>query len=63
MAPFLLEFQSRVHSEQSTKEHISKPVKSLIDFRKTLRYILNLENIKQEDFFEQLLIAKDGLDR
>lgn len=52
MGPFFLEFHSRVQKEQKIKEHIDKPSKEVIDIRKKMRYILNMDNITKDDFFE-----------
>ena len=34
-----------------------------MDLRKKMRYILKMENITKEEFFEQLLSVKDATDR
>jgi hypothetical protein len=52
MGPFFLEFHSRVQKEQKIKEHIDKPSKEVMDLRKKMRYILNMDNITKDDFFE-----------
>lgn len=63
MNPFLIKFKVRVTDEVNAKESMWKDAKSLIKLRQHLRYILNLENLKKDDFIENLILVKDEVDR
>lgn len=63
MNPFLIKFRLRVDDEVDARESIWNDPKKLIKLRQHLRYILNLENLKKDDFIENLVLVKDEVDR
>jgi GTPase SAR1 family protein len=60
----LLTFDIRKKDEQAVMESLWKPEKELLDLREAIkRIILNVEKIDLDDYIENILIAKDKLDR
>jgi hypothetical protein len=54
----------RKKDEQVEMESLWKPEKELIDLREAIkRIILNVDKINLDDYIENILIAKDKLDR
>ena len=63
MQRYFLDFKIRAVDERDAMESLDKPPKGLLEFRRALRYILNQENIGNEDFMEHLIIVKEAQDR
>jgi hypothetical protein len=62
--PYLLTFDIRKKDEQAAMESLWKPEKELLDLREAIkRIILNVDKIDLDDYIENILIAKDKLDR
>ena len=60
----MLTFDIRKKDEQAVMESLWKPEKELLDLREAIkRIILNVEKIDLDDYIENILIAKDKLDR
>ena len=47
---FLITFKQRTKMEQEVKESLYKKEKGIIEFKKCLRYMLELDNLSQDDF-------------
>ena len=60
---YFITLKSRVRSEAEAKESMWEDPKGIVEFRKHLKYILNADNIKNDDFIEHLLIVKDKEER
>lgn len=63
MDNLLLEFKLRAEDEQDCLESIWKSRKEVLDLRKNMKYILDLDNIGNEDFIENLVLVRDQLER
>ena len=63
MDGLLLEFKLRAEDEQDCLESIWKSRKEVLELRKNMKYILDIDNIDNEDFIENLVLVRDQLER
>ena len=60
MVPFFVEFKIRARKEAEVLESMFKQPKELAEFRKSLQYILQIENFDKEEFIDHLVIVKEA---
>jgi hypothetical protein len=64
MEPLLVTFELFKKDEQFEMESLWKPEKELLELREAVKRILmNINKINVDDFIENILIAKDKVDR